>query len=503
MSSARQKLPPTILVIFGATGDLTKRRLIPGLYNLYKDGYLKEDFLVVGAARTKLSDQAFAERLKPALSEFSRSGLDLKVWERFAAKLAYHPLNADNPEDFLTLAQKLRASQIARDGERLNFIFYLATSPEHFAIIASNLKSAGLIADPQDTSQSTVLVIEKPFGHNLESALELNNALRSSFKEKQIFRIDHYLGKETVQNILAFRFANSIFEPLWNNRYVDHIQISVCEDVGVGSRSVYFDQTGMLRDMVQNHILQMLSLLCFEPPYALNDADAIRNEKVKVLKSIKRLSAEEIEKTIVRGRYGSGVAKGEPVVGYLQEEGISGSSFTETFVALKLEIENWRWCGVPIYIRNGKRLAKRITELAVFFKKPPLSLFRGRGLNDLEQNVLSIQVQPSESLSVKISSKPPGPGFRLNPVEMNFNYESFKAVSLDAYERLMLDVFKSDPSLFIRNDEIEEAWRIIDPIIDQWRSGGGSPLVEYAAGGWGPKEADLLIQESGRSWREL
>jgi glucose-6-phosphate 1-dehydrogenase len=316
MSNARQKLSPTVLVIFGATGDLTKRRLIPGLYNLYKDGYLKEDFLIIGAARSKLSDQSFAERLKPAVSEFSRSGLDLKIWERFAAKLAYQPLNADNLEDFFSLAKRLVSLEIATQEGKVNFIFYLATAPEHFAIIANNLKEAGLAApDAEAPLKSTVLVIEKPFGHNLESAITLNNALRKSFQEKQIFRIDHYLGKETVQNILAFRFANSIFEPLWNNRYIDHIQISVCEDVGVGSRSVYFDQTGMLRDMVQNHILQMLSLLCFEPPYALNDADAIRNEKVKVLKSVKRLSPEEIEKFIVRGRYGAGVIKGEQVVG--------------------------------------------------------------------------------------------------------------------------------------------------------------------------------------------
>jgi glucose-6-phosphate 1-dehydrogenase len=328
--------------------------------------------------------------------------------------------------------------------------------------------------------------------------------LRKSLAEEQIYRIDHYLGKETVQNILVFRFANGIFEPLWNRKYVDHIQISVCEDIGIGNRAAYFDQNGILRDIVQNHVLQMLALLCIEPPISLSDADGIRDEKAKVLRSIKRMTPEEVRSNTVRAQYTAGTVAGESVVGYRQEAGVQPSSETDTFVALKLEIDNWRWSGVPIYIRAGKRLPKRITEITIFFNKAPDSLFKGRNVGELEPNVLSIQVQPKEGMSLRISSKPPGPRMRVRPVEMDFTYhDSFGVASPEAYERLLLDVMKGDPTLFTRNDEIEESWDLLAPIFKEWEGNHAPELQTYEAGTWGPAAADELLSRRGHSWRTL
>jgi glucose-6-phosphate 1-dehydrogenase len=322
--------------------------------------------------------------------------------------------------------------------------------------------------------------------------------------EEQIYRIDHYLGKETVQNILVFRFANGIFEPLWNRKYVDHIQISVCEDIGIGTRAAYFDQNGILRDIVQNHVLQMLALLCIEPPNSLSDADSIRDEKAKVLRSIKRMTPEEVRANTVRAQYTKGTVGGEPAVGYLEENGVAPDSKTDSYVALKLEIDNWRWSGVPIYIRAGKRLPKRITEITIFFNKAPDSLFKGRQVGELEHNVLSIQVQPKEGMSLRISSKPPGPRMRVRPVEMDFTYDSsFGVASPEAYERLLLDVMKGDATLFTRNDEIEESWDLLAPIFKEWENSNPPPVHEYEAGTWGPVEADQLINSTKDSWRKL
>jgi glucose-6-phosphate 1-dehydrogenase len=328
--------------------------------------------------------------------------------------------------------------------------------------------------------------------------------LRQSLAEEQIYRIDHYLGKETVQNILVFRFANGIFEPLWNRKYVDHIQISVCEDIGIGNRAAYFDKNGILRDIVQNHVLQMLALLCIEPPISLSDADSIRDEKAKVLRSIKRMSPDEVRRSTVRAQYTKGVVSGENVTGYREESGVSAGSSTDTFVALQLEIDNWRWSGVPIYIRAGKRLPKRITEITIFFNKAPDSLFKGRQVGELEHNVLSIQVQPKEGMSLRISSKPPGPRMRVRPVEMDFTYDSsFGIASPEAYERLLLDVMKGDPTLFTRNDEIEESWDLLAPIFNVWDSKDAPPVFQYTAGSWGPSEADALLAKQGHKWRSL
>jgi glucose-6-phosphate 1-dehydrogenase len=348
------------------------------------------------------------------------------------------------------------------------------------------------------------VVVEKPFGHDTESARELNHVIRQSLAEEQIYRIDHYLGKETVQNILVFRFANGIFEPLWNRKYVDHIQISVCEDIGIGNRAAYFDKSGILRDIVQNHVLQMLALLCIEPPISLSDANSIRDEKAKVLRSIKRMSPEQVLTNTVRAQYTRGFVNGEEVPGYREEKDVSSNSTTDTYVGLKLEIDNWRWSGVPIYIRAGKRLPKRITEITIFFNKAPDSLFKGRQVGELEHNVLSIQVQPKEGMSLRISSKPPGPRMRVRPVEMDFTYDnSFGVASPEAYERLLLDVMKGDPTLFTRADEIEESWDLLAPVFNAWDSSDAPPVHEYAAGTWGPTAAVDLLKISGHKWRSL
>jgi glucose-6-phosphate 1-dehydrogenase len=495
--------PATALIIFGATGDLTHRKLVPALYNLAADDYLPEEFIVIGSARTKLSDQEFRDKMRDAVQKFSRQPLTEEVWNRFAKNLYYQPVNGTKLEDFAALKERLDV--LGNERKRLfNYAYYLAMAPNFFGDIASNLKAAGLVEPVKKGSRSTIVVIEKPFGHDLASAQELNKVLRQSFAEEQIYRIDHYLGKETVQNILVFRFANGIFEPLWNHKYIDHIQITCAESIGVGSRAAYFDSSGILRDIVQNHLLQVLSLLCIEPPISLTDADSIRNEKVKVLRSIKRYSLEEVATQTVRGQYLAGTVGDEQAIGYLQESGVAEQSKTDTYVALKLEIDNWRWSGIPIYLRAGKRLPKRTTEIAVYFKQAPASLFRGREKIHIEQNVINIRVQPQEGISLNISSKPPGPRLDVKSVEMDFTYDaSFGTASPEAYERLLLDAMKGDATLFIRNDEIEEAWDLLAPILNAWDSANPPPVCQYQAGTWGPTESAQLLKSSNHQWRRL
>jgi glucose-6-phosphate 1-dehydrogenase len=497
------KPPATMLVIFGASGDLTSRKLIPALCNLAEDDYLPDNFIVIGSSRSKLSDDEFRARLYEGIKKFSRRPISPAVWERFSKNVHYQPCNGEVLGDFELL--KARMEELcAGHGEQFNYVYYLAMAPQFFGPIASNLKSIGLIEEVDNAKRRTSVVVEKPFGHDTHSARELNAVLRKSLAEEQIYRIDHYLGKETVQNILVFRFANGIFEPLWNRKYIDHIQISVCEDIGIGNRAAYFDQNGIVRDIVQNHVLQMLSLLCIEPPISLSDANGIRDEKAKVLRSIKRMSPEDVRRDTVRAQYADGYIKGDRVPGYLEESGVAPGSKTDTYVALKLEVDNWRWSGVPIYIRAGKRLAKRVTEIKVFFNKAPDSLFKGRQRGDLEHNVLSIQVQPKEGMSLRISSKQPGPRFRVRPVEMDFTYDSsFGVASPEAYERLLLDVMKGDPTLFTRNDEIEESWELLAPIFEVWEGATPTPLCTYEAGTWGPAAADELLQRAGHKWSEL
>jgi len=502
MGETKRTADPCVMVIFGATGDLNHRKLIPALYNLYHDEYLPSKFLIVGVSRSKLSDDQFRASLYEAISKFSRRPVDKEKWESFSRNIFYQPLDANRVEDFRTLHNRLDDLS-AKQGEHFNYLYYLATSPEFFGPIATNLKAGGLVEPPATGIKATRLVVEKPFGHDLASATELNKVLRNAFAEEQIYRIDHYLGKETVQNILVFRFANGIFEPVWNRNYIDHIQISVCENIGVGNRAGYFDQAGILRDIVQNHLLQMLSLLCIEPPNSLSDPDSIGDEKTKVLKSIRRFTTETVFSNTVRAQYTRGFTDGDEVAGYLEEPGVNAKSKTDTYVALKLEIDNWRWSGVPIYVRAGKRLPKRITEITIFFKKPPSSLFQGRSI-ELEQNVLSIQVQPNEGIALKINSKPPGPRLRVHPVTMDFNYgNSFGVASADAYERLILDAMKGDPTLFTRDDEIEQAWDLLAPLFANWTSETGPPVYEYKAGTWGPQAASGLLAPHGHRWRRL
>jgi glucose-6-phosphate 1-dehydrogenase len=495
--------PSTILVIFGASGDLTNRKLIPALANLAQDDYLPGGFIVIGASRTPLSDEAFRDKLRIAVQKHSRQPIKELVWAAFAENIFYQALDGTNPDDFKKLKERLEDFGRERQ-EHFNYLYYFATSPKFFGEIAGNLRQVGLVEQPGAGIRRTSIVVEKPFGYDVPSARALNDELRENLAEEQIFRIDHYLGKETVQNILVFRFGNGIFEPLWNSRYIDCIQISVCEDIGVGSRADYFDQNGILRDIVQNHVLQMLSLLCIEPPLSLSDADSIRDEKVKVLKMVKRLKVDEVPELTVRGRYSAGFINGEPVPAYLEEAGIAPQSRTETYVALKLGIDNWRWAGVPIYIRAGKRLPKRITEISVMFKRPPGALFHGRQVTSLTQNVLSIQVQPHEGISLSVNSKPPGPRIRVRTVNMDFTYDdSFGIPSPDAYERLLLDAMKGDATLFTRDDEIKVAWDLLTPVLESWSSSHGAPLYEYNSGSWGPDAADALLAPAGHQWRSL
>jgi glucose-6-phosphate 1-dehydrogenase len=497
------KPPATLMVIFGASGDLTSRKLIPGLCNLAEDGYLPDNFIVIGSSRSKLSDEEFRSKVYEGIKHFSRREISSKVWEEFSKNLYYQPCDGERLSDFDALKERMQSLTKDRT-ELFNYVYYLAMAPQFFAPIASNLKAIGLIEDAATAVRRTSVVVEKPFGHDTHSARELNEMLRKSLAEEQIYRIDHYLGKETVQNILVFRFANGIFEPLWNRKYIDHIQISVCEDIGIGSRAAYFDQNGIVRDIVQNHVLQMLSLLCIEPPISLSDANGIRDEKAKVLRSIKRMSAEEVRINTVRAQYVDGFVKGEKVNGYLRESGVAPGSKTETYVALKLEIDNWRWSGVPIYVRAGKRLNKRITEIKVFFNKAPDSLFKGRQTGTLEHNVLTIQVQPKEGMSLRIISKQPGPRFRVRPVEMDFTYDnSFGVASPEAYERLLLDVMKGDPTLFTRNDEIEESWELLAPIFDVWEGANPPPVHNYEAGSRGPAAGDELLFRLGHRWSDV
>lgn len=497
------KPPATALVIFGASGDLTNRKLVPALVNLAQDEYLPPGFIVIGVARRRLTHDEFRESLWEGVKKFSRRTISREVWERFAQSVYYQSLDAGKEEDFFALRRLLEELGQER-GHHYNYLYYLATAPHFFGPISHNLRIAGLVSESSGGSRTTSLIVEKPFGHDCESAAELNRLIRESFAEEQIYRIDHYLGKETVQNILVFRFANGIFEPLWNSRYIDHIEISVCEDIGVLNRAEYFDQNGITRDIVQNHVLQMLSLLCIEPPISLSDADSIRNEKVKVLRLIKRMKPDEVALNTVRAQYTQGFIQGSSVKGYLEESGVAANSTTETYIALQLEVDNWRWSGVPIYVRVGKRLPKRITEISVFFKEAPLSLFKGRQIDELPQNVLSIQVQPTEGISLSVNSKPPGPRMRVRRVEMDFNYDhSFGVASPEAYERLLLDAMKGDATLFTRNDEIEEAWSLLAPLFDAWGSDRAPQLYNYEAGSWGPAEAAALLRKRGHTWRRL
>jgi glucose-6-phosphate 1-dehydrogenase len=494
---------PCVMVIFGATGDLTHRKLIPALYNLALEHLLPEGFSMVGFARRPWTDDSFRQEALDSINKFSRRRpAQPAVWDQFVKGIYYVSSEFANPEGYKKLAETLDKIDQER-GTRGNRLFYLSTNPSDYETIINNLGQAGLAKPQRSGSDSwTRIIIEKPFGHDLKTAQELNDIVGRVFRENQVFRIDHYLGKETVQNILVFRFANGIFEPIWNRQYVDHIQIMVSEELGVEGRGPYYDESGTIRDMVQNHMMQLLSLVCMEPPVSY-EGNAIRDEKTQVLRAIKPLDSDEVVQRTVRGQYGPGIVMGKPVPGYRQEERVPPDSITDTYVAIKLFVDNWRWAGVPIYLRTGKRLPKRTSEVALQFKPAPQQLFGQSGM-PIEPNVLVLQIQPNEGISLKFGAKVPGPTMNIRPVTMDFRFgQSFGVAAADAYERLILDAMLGDGTLFTRRDEVEQAWAIITSITDGWKLHMPPHFPNYEAGTWGPKEADEFIERDGRRWRRL
>jgi glucose-6-phosphate 1-dehydrogenase len=486
---------PAIMVIFGATGDLSGRKLLPALYNLAKQRSLPAGFAVVGAALDQLSDDQFRKHAADKIHEFSRTQpIDDRVMSAFLSALSYVKVDFSKLEDFKTLAGKLQELD-ASNHIPGNRIFYCATPPPTYGTITMQLQAAGL--NKGDGFHR--IVVEKPFGSDLKSARELTATLQKVFPEDAVYRIDHYLGKETVQNILAFRFANSIFEPVWNTNLIDSVQITVAEEIGIENRGAYYDRAGALRDIIQNHGLQLVALTAMEPPLAF-ESNAVRDEKVKVLRSIRPLIGEDIEQSTVRGQYTKGWVLGEQVPGYREEKNVAPDSQTETYAAMRIFIDNWRWAGVPFYIRAGKRLPKRVTEIRVQFKRPPHLTFGREAMKEVDPNAITLRIQPEEGISLKFGAKVPSAGLRIRSVTMDFQYiTSFLVEAPEAYERLLLDCMIGDPTLFVRADAVEEAWKLIDPIEDAWRNGRPA-LGMYAAGTWGPDAATQLLQYDGREW---
>lgn len=499
--SKHRGAPPTVVVIFGASGDLTARKLIPAVYNLGVDGLLPADFFLVGFGRKPIPDDEFRGLAVAAIKEHSRRDLSPDVWNRIAAHTSYVAGGYDEKAAFDRLAASIDAIErkLGRDVQRL---FYISTPPSVFAPILLNLGASGLAARHLGQPQQSKVIIEKPFGRDLESARGLNQTIASVFEEHQVFRIDHYLGKETVQDLLVQRFANAIFEPLWNRNFIDSVQITVAEEVGVGTRGGYYEQSGCLRDMIQNHTMQLLALTAMEPPGSL-DAEAVRDEKVKVLRAISPLAIGP-GGDVARAQYGAGMIGGKPVRGYLEEEGIAPQSATETYAAVRLSINNWRWQGVPFYLRSGKCMARRVSEIAINFRRPPGTLFAGHGAGfDLATNTLSFQIQPDEGLSLILNTKIPGLETRTQPVKMNFRYATtFGSNTAEAYERLVLDAMIGDGTLFIRGDEAEASWKLCTPVLDHWQSVGREGLDAYAAGSWGPPSADAILAKKRHAWRQ-
>ncbi len=497
-----RNIDPCVLVIFGATGDLTGRKLAPALYNLGREGMLPPNFACVGFARRGKSHRQFRDEIKEDVSTYSRTKpIEERFWDHFQEQFFYHQSDFDQDQGYKTLAALLNQLD-AKFATRGNRVFYLSVQPKYFPIVIEKLKQHGLIYDVNETSNRwSRVIIEKPFGHDSASAAELQRHISHSLDESQIYRIDHYLGKETVQNLLVFRFANSIFESLWNYRHIDHVQITVAEEIGIGTRGHFFEEEGLLRDIVQNHMMQLLSLVAMEPPVNLS-ATAIRDEKVKVLQSIRPLTEAEFSHSAVRGQYGPGFINGQKVIGYREEQNVGPTSSVETYAALKLYIDNWRWAGVPFYLRGGKRLPKRGTEIAIIFKDAPGVLFQQRSQKN-EPNVLAMRIQPDEGISMKINCKVPGPSSPIQPVKMDFRYGSyFGQTPPEAYERLIWDCILGDSTLFARSDEVAQSWEILTPILNYWSSQKNAPFPNYAAGSWGPQEANLMLGE-GRSWRIL
>jgi glucose-6-phosphate 1-dehydrogenase len=500
LTDGLERLPvhPTALVIFGATGDLARRKLLPALYNLAHEGALPERFGLVGNARSEMTDDEFRAMAVESVREFSRRPPDEKVLAKLFSDVRYVTGSFDEDAVYEALHGELDELD-AEVGLALNRCFYLSTAPTFFPVIVDCLGRHAL-ADREEGEVR--VIIEKPFGRSLQEARELNARVLSVFHEEQVFRIDHYLGKETVQNVLALRFANNMFEPLWNRNYIDHVQITASEDIGIGSRAGYYDSAGALRDLVQNHMLQLLSLLCMEPPVAF-EADPVRDEKVKVLRAISAPTPVDIPQMAVRGQYAPGIVAGNAVPGYHDEAGVPEDSATETYAALRLEVHNWRWAGVPMYLRTGKRLARKVTEIAVTLKPVPHVAFQGPEMSTgVRPNVLVLTVQPNEGVSLSIGAKIPGTRMAIRTVNMEFLYgTAFLSQSPEAYERLIIDAMRGDATLFTRNDEVEAQWRIVDPIVKAWAAARG-PLPEYPAGSQGPEDAEGLLIGDTR-WRMI
>lgn len=492
---------PCILVIFGATGDLTARKLIPALYNLVRDGLLPLHFACIGFARRDKTNEMFRQEMLDAVNKYSRvKPVDKELWDRFSQQLFYHKSDFDEDNGYRSLgemAQKLDAEL----GTKGNRVFYLSTQPSYFPEIVEKLSKNGLIYDPHEvTDKWSRVIIEKPFGENLASAQALQQEISQYLDENQIYRIDHYLGKETVQNLLVFRFTNPIFEAIWNYRHIDHVQITVAEEIGIGTRGRFWEEAGMLRDIVQNHMMQLISLVAMEPPVNLT-ADAVRDEKVKVVESIRPIDMEQFDRYVVRGQYGPGIVNGTSVKGYREEDNVNPQSHVETYVALELSIDNWRWAGVPFYLRAGKRLPKRTTEISITFKDAPGVLFQTRSHKNAP-NVLVIRIQPDEGISLKMNCKVPGQNQLIQPVKMDFRYGSyFGSAPPEAYERLICDCMVGDSTLFAREDEVMASWKLFTPILERWKETEAKNFPNYASGTWGPLEADNLIERSGRAWR--
>ncbi len=483
---------PTTLIIFGASGDLTRRKLIPALFQLCRQNRLPADFRIVGLATSEWSTAEFRQRMRGGVDEFARAAFNEAEWTAFAERLHYTPGSFADPAAFARLRQFLAGLE-GNDAHRL---YYLATPPRFFAEIIAQLGAAGMVQEERDEAgtirQWRRVIIEKPFGHDLASAQALNQAVHTALDEQQIYRIDHYLAKETVQNILVFRFANTMFEPLWNRNTIDHVQITVAEAVDVGHRAGYYDQAGALRDMFQNHLMQLLALVAMEPPAAF-DADAIRDEKVKVMRAVRPFTPAEITHHTIRAQYD----------GYCQAEGVATDSQTPTYAALELYIDNWRWQGVPFYLRSGKALAKKTSEIIIQFKQPPHMIFPVKMDEPLRSNYLAFCIQPHEGFHQRFEVKIPGQQIAMQPVDMDFHYDdAFAAGSMpEAYETLLLNALEGDPTLFTRSDGIEAAWRVMDSVLQGWETAAAPPLATYAPGSWGPAEADGLLGRNGRYWR--
>ncbi len=494
--NSKIKSQPTIFVIFGGTGDLNARKLAPALYNLYLEGWLPEQFALIGTGRTKLSDDEFRERMLKDINEFSRSGeaKDDK-WQGFVPNVYYQAADVQNADTYGEFASRIK--QLEEDWKtEANVIYYLAVAPNFFPVIAENLSKAGLTTDVERTR----IVIEKPFGHDLASAKELNKLLGCIFQEKQIYRIDHYLGKETVQNIMAFRFANAIMEPLWNRNTIEHVQISVTEQLGVGERTGYYDGSGALRDMIQNHLLQLLCIVAMEPPVNFT-AEEVRDRKVDVLRAMRRFTPDSVRDSAVRGQYGPGWIEGEKVPGYREEPGADPESNTETFAAVKFFVDNWRWQGVPFYLRTGKRLHRSASIITIQFKDVPHSIFPPEMADTMRKNRLVISIQPEMSIRLQVQAKRPGVDMVLNTVDMVFDYKgTYVAQAPEAYETLLLDVMLGDQTLFMRGDQVEEAWDLVMPILNSWQTRSSQNFPNYSADSWGPEVAEALVAKDGFHW---